>query len=140
VDEALGRLRSKVERAIKQLHKEHPGANAEVEQLSRELKGLGVKPDTAYLYMQGHHLSDRIVLPLLKRVCASLVHQRQKEIASQSVNYSQQQGELACYARSISDVETMLRKNRGYMESEEYSRIVADVAAFFGDDSPAAAE
>lgn len=134
-NEALGRLQSKVDRAIKTLRKEHPEGKAEVERLSTELASLGVTPETAYLYIQGHHLFDRIVLPLLKRVCSTLVHQRQREISAQSVNYSQQQGELACYARSISDVETMLRKNRGYIQSDEYQRILADVAAFFGDDN-----
>jgi len=134
-DEALARLKGKVEQSLRKLRKAYPKAEAEIKTLSEEFNSLGVKPETTYLYIQGHHLFDRIVLPLLRRVCSMLVHLRQNDIAAQSVNYSQRQGELACYARSVTDVETMLKKNRGYMESQEYARIVADVEAFFRDES-----
>lgn len=129
----LQKLQTKVDRTVKSLHHSYPNAIASVKRLSAELQGLGVKPETTYLYIQGHHLFDRIVLPLLRRVCSILVHQRQKEISSESVNYSQRQGELSCYSRSVTDVELMLKKNRGFVESPEYGRIVADVAAFFTD-------
>lgn len=133
--DVLTKLQSKVERTLRSLRHSYPGKENEIKKLSDELKNLGVKPETTYLYIQGHHLFDRIVLPILRRVCSILVHQRQNEINTQSINYNQRQGELACYARSVTDVETMLKKNTGYIESKEYHQILADVEAFLANKS-----
>ena len=99
--------------------------------LKDELKRLGVTPDTTYLYIQGHHLFDRVVMPLMKNVCARLVREREREISLQSVHNTQYRNELSCYSSSISDITNTLKKSVGFFASEPYNRIVEDLTKAF---------
>ena len=128
--EMLDRLRHKVNRKVSQLQHDYPGQKDFYLQTRDSLKELGVTPDTTYLYIQGHHLFDKVVVPMLIRVCNVLVRQRQDEIRKQSVHSVQRSNELSCYGNSIDDVTPVLKKNLGYMRSPAYQHIVADVKAF----------
>lgn len=48
--------------------------------LRTELKELGLMPETTYLYMQGHHVMDNVVMKLLTPVCTVLRREREQEI------------------------------------------------------------
>ena len=78
--ESLQRLRNKVQMRVRQLQRENPAAKESYLQLKDELRTLGVTPATTYLYIQGHHLFDNIVVPVLKRVCDRLIREREEEI------------------------------------------------------------
>ena len=67
---------------------------------------------------------------MLENVCSTLVRERQQEIARQSVHGTQCRNELSCYANSIGNVTMMLKKNFGYMRSEVFARIKADIALY----------
>ena len=43
---------------------------------------------------------------------------------------TQRRNELSCYANSVADVAVMLKKNLGYVLSEPFRRIQADVEHF----------
>ncbi len=58
------------------------------------------------------------------------MREREREITSQSVHGTQRRNELTCYTNSVEDVIPMLRKNYGYMRSEQFQAIKADVAKF----------
>lgn len=138
--EALRRLRGKVGKKVEWLQRHNPKAKAGWQQLKEELRSLGVTPDTTYLYIQGHHLFDRVVLPLMKSVCARLVREREREISLQSVHNTQCRNELSCYSSSIADITNTLKKNVGFLASEPYNRIVADLSASFDGENPQIAE
>ncbi len=129
--EILQRVRRKVGTRVAQLQREHPDAKESYLEVKESLKQLGVTADTTYLYIQGHHLFNNVVVPMLKKVCSQLVNERQSEITRQSLHSQQRHNELSCYTKSIGDIESTLKKNLGYMLSDPFQRILADVAKIF---------
>lgn len=126
----LQHLRKKVARKVDTLRHENPGAKESYLAVKEDVKRLGVTPDTTYLYIQGHHLFDKVVSPMMEKVCSALIHQRQTEIAHQSMHSTQRSNELSCYANSLSDVTTMLKKNYGYQTSTPFTRILKDIEEY----------
>lgn len=126
----LQHLRKKVARKVDTLRHENPGAKESYLAVKEDVKRLGVTPDTTYLYIQGHHLFDKVVSPMMEKVCSALIHQRQTEIAHQSMHSTQRSNELSCYANSLSDVTTMLKKNYGYQTSTPFNRILKDIEEY----------
>lgn len=127
----LQRVRRKVGTRIAQLQREHPDAKESYLAVKDSLKQLGVTPDTTYLYIQGHHLFNRVVVPMLKKVCSQLISERQEEISRQSQHGTQKRNELACYTKSVGDIESTLKKNLGYSLSEPFRRIIGDAEKLF---------
>lgn len=130
----LQHLRKKVARKVDTLRHENPGAKESYLAVKEDLKRLGVTPDTTYLYIQGHHLFDKVVSPMMEKVCSALIHQRQTEIAHQSMHSTQRSNELSCYANSLSDVTTMLKKNYGYQTSTPFNLILKDIEEYLGEE------
>lgn len=123
-------VRHKVGKKVKQLQRENPGAKDSWQKLKDELKELGVTPQTTYLYIQGHHLFDNVVVPILKKVCDVLVRERQREINRKAVHSTQRYNELASYSHSVEDIVPMLRRNTGYRHAEPFVRLQNDVRNF----------
>ena len=105
-------------------------AKAELHDLSAQLATLGVSPDDTYLYIQGHHLYDQVVMPLMKSVCARLVREREREITQQSMHSTQRRNELSCYTNSVCDINASVRKNVGFIASAPYRHIVDDLQRY----------
>ncbi len=124
---SVGRKIGWLRKNIPQGSDECQALECELAALERELLALGVTPQDTYLYIQGHHLFDRVVAPLLRNVCGRLVREREAEIRSQAVHAKQQNNELACYRHSIQDVALMLKRNFGYCASPLLQRIHADI-------------
>ena len=127
--EAVSRLAAKVSRKAAALAKAHPSAAECFSQTADSLLRLGVTPSNTYMYIQGHHLFDRVVLPLLSKVCDQLVREREQEISRQSVHGTQRRNELSSYTHSRADLEEMLKKNNGFLQSPQYALLKADVEA-----------
>ena len=130
----ISQLRRRVAHKVKMLQGQHPGAKESYQEVKNSLRALGILPSETYLYIQGHHLFDKVVVPLMKKVCNTLVRQRECDINRQSVHATQQRNELACYTASVGSVEFSLRRNVGYVASEQYRRIVSDLETFLNDD------
>ena len=129
-EESLARLRSKVGRKVEYLRHRHPEAKESYLRVKDDLKRLGVTADTTYLYIQGHHLFNNVVLPMLNKVCDRLIRERENEISRQSVHGTQRRNELSSYSNSLGDISTLLRKNLGYMDSAPFKRVLADVERY----------
>lgn len=96
--------------------------------VKEDMKRLGVKPEETYMYIQGHHLFDKVVMPLMKKLCNQLMREREREISRQSVHSTQYHNELSCYTSSVGDVGLMLRRNTGFIASDQYRRIANDIS------------
>lgn len=129
-ESVLARLRSKVGKKVEWLRRRNPDAKESYVALKEELRSLGVNPDATYLYIQGHHLFDNVVVPLMKNVCSNLIQERQREISNQSMHYTQRCNEMSCYSNSLADITSTLRRNVGFFASEPYQRIVDDLTRF----------
>jgi hypothetical protein len=127
---SLVHLRSKVGRKVKQLQSEFPSAKTEYLDTKASVKALGVTPQTTYLYIQGHHLFDNVVVPILNKVCNRLRLERQEEIYHTAVHHEQRRNEMSCYEHSLQDIRQMLKKNTGYKQSAQFERIQQDVELY----------
>lgn len=126
----LARLEHKVNARLRLLRNNYPEGAKAYNQTDASLRQLGVTPQTTYLYIQGHHLFDKVVVPAMTRICSQLVHERQNEIEHGGKHSTQQRNELSCYTHSIENVESMLKKNMGYVLSDAFTRIQVDVRQF----------
>lgn len=95
--------------------------------LGERLKKLGLSPETTYLYMQGHHVMDNVVMKLLTPVCTLLRREREREIKRLAEHSEQFRNELTCYQNSQISVEVMLRKNVAYKRLYHYKWLRRDI-------------
>lgn len=123
-------IRRKVGKKLEQLQLQNPNTYKSMNKVKDDIRNLGVTPSTTYLYIQGHHLFDRIVMPMLTKVCEKLVNERENQISRQSVHDTQRRNELSSYSHSVEDIQAMLKKNAGYMRSEQFQRIKDDLEKF----------
>lgn len=100
----------------------------QIEKLSKDIEELGVTSDNTYLYMQGHHIFEHVVLRLLSPVCAALRREREREIRQYAIHGQQYQNELSCYENSQIGVRLMLKKNDNFEDLFLYERIRKDIA------------
>ena len=109
---ALDKLQRKVDVRLAEVRRNHQGLRKEYEALEKELVSLGVTPQTTYLYVQGHHLFDNVVAPLVGRVCERLRVERETEIRQKACHVTQRQNELSAYQHSQTDSSQMMKKSQ----------------------------
>ena len=129
-DDIIRNVRRKAARKADQLRRQHPEAKQSWLRVKDDLLALGVNASNTYLYIQGHHLFDKVVIPMLHKVCDKLVRLRQEEIQQQSVHGVQCRNELSCYTNSVNNITPVLKRNAGFMRSPEYAKIKADLQHF----------
>ena len=130
---SLQNVRRKVNTKVRDLQRQYPNAKDEYLAVKEDIRRLGVTPQTTYLYIQGHHLFDTVVAPILSKVCNLLRQERQNEIHRSLAHRTQKRNEMSCYENSLQDVKTMLKKNNGYTQSEPFLRLQADIRRYLGD-------
>ena len=126
-ERSLEHMAKKVEKKLHDLERKHPEAKREIEDLKRELPTLGVTSDSTYMFIQGHHIMDNVVLRLLVPVCTILRREREQQIHDLALHSLQLHNELTNYQRSQIGVEVVIHKNVNYKSSPLYTRIRADV-------------
>ena len=115
---------------VRMLQRSNPNAKESYLKVKDDIKNLGVDPAETYMYIQGHHLFDSVVSPIMKQVCQRLIRSRQTEISRQSIHSEQCRNELSCYTSSISDADFMLKKSVGYLTSAQCRSIMADLQRY----------
>ena len=119
-EECIEHLRGKCIRKVRWLQQRFPGRKQKYLDTRDDLKRLGVTPQETYLYIQGHHLFDAVVAPVMTKVCNRLRMERESEISRTAVHRTQMHNELSCYENSLADTKQMLKKNMGYMQSPQF--------------------
>ncbi len=97
------------------------------EALKEEFARLGIIDEDTYLYIQGHHIMDSVVLRILGPVCRHLRNKRETEIQRLACHRQQYNNELSSYRHSQCDVALMLSKNTNYKEATPYKWIKRDI-------------
>ena len=123
-------VKRKVNTKINELQRQFPDAKEEYMATKEDIKALGVTAQTTYLYIQGHHLFDTVVSPIMSKVCNLLRQERQNEIYYAMAHKTQKRNEMTCYENSLQDIKAMLKKNNGYMTSEPFRRLQEDVREY----------
>lgn len=122
-EEALEKLRHTVNRKVAYMQQHFPTAKGKLKPLKAELQNLGLNPENTYLYMQGHHIMDNIVMELMNPVCTILRRAREREIRQNALHAQQQDNELASYQHSCAPIDQMLRRNSGYKTAPQYQQV-----------------
>lgn len=127
----LYKVRAKVNRKVHDLCTTHKELLIATSDMKAELRRLGVTPQTTYLFIHGHHLFDKVVLPLANSVCSRLIREREREIQQTSMHRTQMNNELSCYANSVEHIETMLKKSTGYLMAPVLRMVVSQLSEAF---------
>lgn len=131
-EEALERLRHRVNQKISKLQKQFPDAKKTYFRLKDELAQLGVNRENTYLYIQGHCLMDNVVMVVLEPVCRVLRHRREVEINQLAEHATQRQNELSCYDNSLLDLNSVLRRNFNFRSCPACHQMVDRLKTFVG--------
>ena len=124
---SLANIRRKVQTRVRELQRQFPDSKEAYLKVKDDLRRLGVTPQTTYLYVQGHHLFDTVVAPILTKVCNLLRQERQSEISRARAHHTQKQNEMSCYENSRQDIKAMLKKNTGYQQCPLFLKLQDDV-------------
>ena len=125
----LQSIERRVKNKISKFQRRYYKQMDEVDALGKELEPLGLNPETTYLYMQGHHIFENIVLKLITPVCTNLRRERERQIKQLSVHQQQFQNELSCYENSLANIKLMLKKNDDFKKLPHYQQIQKDIEA-----------
>lgn len=130
---SLKQLNVRVQQSLSFLARRRPDLRDKFDALKEELLSLGVTEDETYMYIQGHHVMNGVVMRILSPLCRSLRNFREEEIQRLAYHRVQYNNELSAYRNSQCDVALMLRKNTNYKRSAPYERLRADVKRLLDD-------
>ena len=131
-EDCIANLRGKCNRKVKWLQQKFPGRKQLYINTRDDIIRLGVTPATTYLYIQGHHLFDAVVAPIMTKVCNRLRMERENEISRTAIHRTQMHNELSCYENSLSDTKQMLKKNMGYIQSPQFLQLQKSIEMKLG--------
>ena len=127
---AIEYLSKKVRAKMFQLERRFPKLKDALPETERMLRDLGINDNNTYLYIQGHHLFDLVVSPVVLAVCDILRNEQENDIRDRAVHSEQARTEIACYENSLGKVKMMMKKNTYYQFSPEFQKILADVERY----------
>ena len=131
---AIEYLSKKVRAKMFQLERRFPKLKEALPETERMLRDLGINDNNTYLYIQGHHLFDLVVSPVVQTVCDILRNEQENDIRDRAVHSEQARTEIACYENSLGKVKMMMKKNTYYQFSPEFQKILADVERYLEKD------
>lgn len=132
-ERCLEAMQRTVKAKLTELQRRFPQWMEPVRALGIEVEKLGLVSDTAYLYMQGHHIMDNVVMKLLTPVCTALRREREQEIKKLAGHNEQYRNELTCYQNSQINVEMMLKKNSAYKTLYLHQWLREDIKEFLAE-------
>ena len=127
---AIEYLSKKVRAKMFQLERRFPKLKDALPETERMLRDLGINDNNTYLYIQGHHLFDLVVSPVVQTVCDILRNEQENDIRDRAVHSEQARTEMACYENSLGKVKMMMKKNTFYQFSPEFQKIQRDVERY----------
>lgn len=127
---AIEYLSKKVRAKMFQLERRFPKLKDALPETERMLHDLGINDSNTYLYIQGHHLFDLVVSPVVQTVCDILRNEQENDIRDRAVHSEQARTEIACYENSLGKVKMMMKKNTYYQFAPEFQKILADVERY----------
>lgn len=129
-EKTLEWLRRNVAKREEMLRRRNPKMIEPMKEFEEQLKGRGLTPENAYLFMHGHTLMDNVVMILLNSVCEKL---RAMSIAK--ITASKKQGvalknEMANYTNSLRSIRDVLLDNENYTKCPLYKRLQRDIEKY----------
>ncbi|MBR5540829.1 MAG: DUF4435 domain-containing protein [Bacteroides sp.] len=129
-EQCLLAMEKRVYNKLRDLEKKHPEALEEIEAMKSEFACLGVVPENTYMFIQGHHIMESVVMKVLTPICNALRREREDEIKRLAEHHTQFRNELTSYERRLLNVDVVLRKHTGFKESPVYKKLENDIREF----------
>ena len=129
-EKCLLAMDKRVKRKLADLERAHADALDEIESMKAEFTYLGVTPENTYMFIQGHHIMESVVMKVLIPVCNALRREREDEIKNLAEHHTQFQNELTSYEHRILGVDVVLRKHTGFKDSPVYKKLTSDIRTF----------
>ena len=126
----LDEMEKRVMSKLSELENRFPDNKEKVIELGKELQGLGLTPLTTYLYIQGHHIQDNVVMKLLIPISTVLRRQREDEIRRLAGHNEQYRNELTSYQNSQMSVGAILKRNSNFKGLYLYQWLRKDIENF----------
>lgn len=127
---SLDAMSNEVTVKLAELEKRYPEDRQSVIDLGAKLRDIGLYPDTTYLFIQGHHILDNVVLKILNPVCTLLRREREQEIRKLAEHNIHYRNELTSYQNSQSNVYIVLKKNTNFSGLYLYQWLRKDIQKF----------
>ena len=123
-------LRRNVSKRENLLRLRNPRMIEPMKEFEVQLRGRGLTPENAYLFMHGHTLMDNVVLIMLNTVCEKL---RAMSIAK--ITASKKQGvalknEMSNYTNSLRSIRDVLLDNENYTDCFLFRRLQCDIERY----------
>ncbi len=126
--DSLEELRHRVNRKVAYMQRNYPKAKGKLTPLKLELERLGVTRDNTYLFIQGHHILENVVMAVMDPVCTQLRREREREIKALANGRKQQMdNELASYNHSQCPIDQMIRRNTDFKDAGLYQLLKRDI-------------
>ena len=129
-EDALRAMDKRVKNKLRDLERKHPNALEEIECMKAEFTYLGVTPENTYMFIQGHHVMESVVMKVLTPICNALRREREEEIKRLAEHHIQFRNELTSYERRLLNIDVVLRKHTGFKASPIYKRLENDIRNF----------
>ena len=129
-EQCLLAMDKRVKHKLRELEKHHPEALEEIESMKAEFTYLGVTPENTYMFIQGHHIMESVVMKVLIPVCNALRREREEEIKRLAEHHTQFRNELTSYERRLLGIDVVLRKHTGFKDSPVYKKLENDIREF----------
>ena len=127
---ALNQVITSVETKISVLSSQFPNQVISVNQLANELNILGLNPENTYLFVQGHHLKNDVILPILDDILGRLKTEKFDQIKALGKNTEEQNNQRNGYQKSLKSVKTVLELNQGYKSCFLFGKIKTDLESY----------
>ena len=129
-EKTLAWLQKNVAKREEMLRRRNPKMIEPMKEFEEQLRGRGLTPENAYLFMHGHTLMDNVVMIALNTVCEKL---RAMSIAK--ITASKKQGvalknEMSNYTNSLRSIRDVLLDNENYTKSPLYKRLERDIERY----------
>lgn len=120
----LNTIHQRVQSKLNQLETFYSNDTEKVESLAQNLKELGLNPDNAYLFIQGHELYD-FVLRFIKVACKKLKDDNKDDL--KSLNKKEVEKE---YHNATNDFKPLLATNMNFKDCFLFHKIEADIRVY----------
>ncbi len=129
--ETLQDLDERVQAKGKALQEQYKTHKEGLEAFADKMQEKGLEPQSAYLFLQGHTLLEKVVLMLLRPMTKELTNQKIANIKAASQSGKEVQDNLNYYRNKCTKIEEALALNTAFENCYLFDKIEMDIAAIF---------
>ena len=123
-------LRRNVSKRENLLRQRNPRMIEPMKEFEVQLRGRGLTPENAYLFMHGHTLMDNVVMVLLETVCEKLRQMTAARITASKKEGVALKNEMSNYTNTQRSIRDVLLDNENYQDCPLFKRLYRDIERY----------